>query len=156
MEIRAVSKFALSAAGRADEQRKLILDKLNADVLAQVELIGADVLVATYIEPEKTASGIYLPNQRTGESIYQGKAGLVLRVSQDAFLYRDGFSYFPKHPHEDEDDYEARVRRSTPKPGDWVIYRVTDAWNIQVNGVDCRIMPDSRIKGRVQDPDLIW
>ena len=40
--------------------------------------------------------------------------------------------------------------------GDWVVFRPSDGWQINVNGVDCRIMDDIHIRGKVQRPDQVW
>jgi hypothetical protein len=39
---------------------------------------------------------------------------------------------------------------------DWVIYRPSDGWSINVNGVNCRVIDDNNIRGRVSNPDCVW
>jgi co-chaperonin GroES (HSP10) len=43
------------------------------------------VLIATYLRPEKTQSGIFLPEKARGEDEYQGKVGLIIMMGPDAF-----------------------------------------------------------------------
>ena len=45
--------------------------------LSQVEIFNNQVLVAVYIRPNKTKSGLYLSDKTTDEDRYQGKVGLL-------------------------------------------------------------------------------
>ena len=40
--------------------------------------------------------------------------------------------------------------------GDWVIFRPSDGWAINVNGVACRLIDDTAIRGKVDQPDRVW
>jgi hypothetical protein len=139
----------------AADQRTYILELL-APVLNKLEVFGSDVLIATYIESEKTKGGIIRPDMNLRESIFQGKVGVMLKPGEDAFLFRGSFPYHTKRKGETDEAYLVRVEKSTPKLGDWLYYRTSDAWMCKFNGVNCRIIPDSCIKGRIADPELIY
>ena len=139
----------------AADQRTYILELL-APVLDKLEVFGSDVLIATYIESEKTKGGIIRPDMNLRESIFQGKVGVMLKPGEDAFLFRGSFPYHTKRKGETDEQYLIRVDKSTPKLGDWLYYRTSDAWMCKFNGVNCRIIPDSCVKGRIADPELIY
>ena len=142
---------------RTADQRTAILEAV-LPVIGQISPIyGNDVLTATYIEPEKTAGGILLPEARVKESVYQGKVGLVLAFGVDAFKYREGYEFFSRHTGENDEDYFARIAEMTPKVGDWIFYRpVGNLWKCTIKGFACQFVKDSEIKGRVSNPDVIF
>jgi hypothetical protein len=137
------------------DQRQAIL-KQAEEFMLDVVLLNNDVLVASYVGSDKTRGGVILPDKSLTENLYQGKTGLVLQVGPEAFRYRGGYSYFTKHPHEADDDYDKRVRDLTPQFGDWVLFRVTDTWMLRLGTLECRIVPDVCIKGKVADPGVAW
>lgn len=105
-----------------------------------VELFNNNVLVAVYIRPEKTKSGLYLTHKTIDEDRYQGKVGLLVSTGPKAFSV-------------DSDEWFGDV---VVKHGDWLVFRPSDGWSINVNGVLCRVMPDVQVKGRVSHPDKVW
>src|SRR5438270_874787 len=96
------------------------LQRLLGD-LSSFEIMHNLILVATYIEPEKTAGGIYKPQKSLDESKWQGKVGLVLLKGPGAFL----------------DDQIAKFHGRNVAPGDWVVYRASDGWDQLIRGVHC-------------------
>lgn len=98
------------------------------------------VLMATYIEPEKSAGGILLPQKSIDESRFQGKVGLVLKKGPTAFKFSGQFAY------------EGPI----PEEGDWVIYRASDAWEIFIRGVSCRYLDSDLVKSIIDDPTIIY
>ena len=120
-----------------DEDPAAKLSKELGDI-SGIELFHNQVLVAVYQRPEKTKSGILLPGQTRDEDKYQSKIGLVVKKGDAAFL-SSGEWTFPN-----------------VELGDWVIFRPSDGWNTGVNGVLCRILVDTSIKGRVSNPDSFW
>ena len=54
--------------------------------LSHIEVFNNQVLVAVYIRPNKTKSGIYLTDVTVGEDRFQGKVALVLKTGHDAFI----------------------------------------------------------------------
>jgi co-chaperonin GroES (HSP10) len=106
--------------------------------LSGIELFHNQVLVAVYQRPEKTKSGLFLAAATRDEDKYQSKIGLVIMKGPKAFVDAEGWTF---------EDINL---------GDWVVFRPSDGWNTGVNGVLCRILVDTSIKGRVAHPDLVW
>lgn len=107
--------------------------------LSQVELFHNQVLLAVYIRPTKTKSGLYLTDKHTDEDRYQSKVGLLVKKGPLAF--------------EQDGNWFSGLEF---KENDWLVFRPSDGWSITVNGVLCRIFDDINIKGRVQHPDAVW
>lgn len=105
-----------------------------------VELFGNQVLVAVYIRPQKTKSGIYITDKMVDEDRFQGKVGLLVAAGPQAFTVAS-------------DEWFQNVEVN---PGDWLVFRPSDGWSINVNGVLCRIMSDVQVKGRIDGPDRVW
>ena len=107
--------------------------------LSNIEIFNTQVLVAVYIRPQKTKSGIFLTDKTTDEDRFQSKVGLILKKGESAFE-EDG-TWFKNIEFND---------------GDWVVFRPSDGWSITVNGVLCRILDDIHVKGRINTPDCVW
>jgi co-chaperonin GroES (HSP10) len=118
------------------EPRLKLLKELGD--ISGIELFTNHVLVAVYQRPEKTKSGIFLPGQTRDEDQYQSKVGLVIKKGAQAFVSTGGWNF---------EDVNVE---------DWVIFRPSDGWATGINGVYCRFLVDTSIKGRVSSPDLIW
>ena len=106
-----------------------------------VELFNNQILVAIYMRPKKTKSGIYLADQTTDEDKYQSKVGLLIKKGPKAFDDPDG------------DWFDGAEQFQL---NDWLVYRPSDGWSIAVNGVPCRVLVDTQVKGRVDQPDRVW
>jgi len=104
------------------------------------DVLSSQVLVAIYVEPEKTAGGIIRIDRAIDESRYQGKAALLLKKGPTAFKY-DG-SY----------NWEGRE----PEVGEWVFHRTSDAWDVDLKGIPCRLIDSDLVKGVIDDPSLIY
>ena len=117
---------------------KAILDEIGD--LSNVEVFNNQLLVAVYIRPEQTKSGILLPGQTRDEDKYQSKVGLVLKKGPSAFEDISG-EWFK--------DVDINVN-------DWIIMRSSDGWSITVNGILCRMLDDMNVRGRVDHPDRVW
>jgi co-chaperonin GroES (HSP10) len=107
--------------------------------LSEVELFHNQILLAIYIRPEKTKSGLILTDSHRDEDRYQSKVGLLVKRGPLAFE-QDG-NWFNGLTFDDHD---------------WLVFRPSDGWSITVNGVLCRIFDDVNIKGRVPHPDAVW
>jgi co-chaperonin GroES (HSP10) len=105
-----------------------------------VDVFNNAVLVAIYVRPSRTKSGIYLTDNYTSEDRIQGKAGLVVKQGPRAFVDARGEWFVDANINE----------------GDWVIFRPSDGWAINVNGVACRLIDDTAIRGKVDQPDRVW
>jgi co-chaperonin GroES (HSP10) len=112
------------------------------DYIDDVKITGAQVLVGVYVRPSRTAGGIELPDSYRDEDIYQGKAGVILKMGPLPFNQND-------------DDF---FGGKFPKVGDWVVYRPSDGFPLQLeNKQNCRLLSDRfKIKAIVPRPDLVW
>lgn len=122
------------------DPREALIQKIG-DV-SQIELFHNQVLVAVYMAPEKTAGGIIRPDTNKDEDRHQSKIGLVLKAGPHAFAPDDKWTW--------PDDIGV---------GDWVFFRVSDGWNVTLNGSRdnlCRILDDVDVRGRIQHPDQVW
>ena len=134
----------IAEAAQSDPKRAL-LDSIGSDWLDSIEIFHNQVLVATYIEPEKTRGGIIRPDRTLAENRFQGKAALVLKMGPLAFV----------------DDNVAKFGGVTVQEGDWVFVRPSDGMEFfsvdQAGaGTSCRLFEDVNIKARVSDPSLIY
>ena len=114
--------------------------KQQAGDISNVEVFNNQLLVAVYVRPTKTKSGIYLTQQTTDEDKFQSKVGLVLKMGTSAF----------------QDDTGEWFNGVKIKEGDWIVFRPSDGWSINVNGVSCRVIDDHAIRGRISHPDIVW
>lgn len=134
------------AMSHDQDPREVLLNK--AGNLDDIEIFGNDILVAIYQRPEKTKSGLILVDSTRSEDVHQGKLGLVLKVGPTAFIDENG------------------ERFRDIAPGDWVFFRPSDGWRMTLNSlkgnyakddiVDCRMVSDVSIRGRVSHPDLVY
>jgi co-chaperonin GroES (HSP10) len=107
--------------------------------LSNIDIFNNQVLCAIYIRPTKTKSGIIITDQTRAEDKFQGKVGLVLKKGTRAF--RDDGEWF---------------EGVNVVPGDWVFFRVSDGWPISINGVECRLLDDTIVRGKIDHPDRVW
>lgn len=120
------------------DPKKDLLDKVgNID---GIDVFNNAVLVAVYVRPNKTKSGIILTDNYTDEDRIQGKAGLVIKKGPRAFVDSTGEWFAGANIDE----------------GDWIIFRPSDGWPISVNGVSCRMIDDTAIRGKIDQPDRVW
>ena len=98
------------------------------------------VLLAIYVRPELTAGGVHIAKQTTDEDIYQGKVGLIIKAGPQAFIDPEQ-KWFDGKP---------------PKVGDWVYFRPSESWAINVHGVPCRMLEDIDLRGPLKFPDGVW
>lgn len=106
----------------------------------EIELFGNNLLVAVYIRPQKTQSGIFLPDKVTDEDRYQSKVGLLVGKGPFACNSEDP-EWFGKKP---------------LQLHDWLVFRPSDGWSITINGVLCRMLLDSQVRMRTPHPDPVY
>lgn len=128
---------AIGRIATSDDPRQAIFDVIGD--LSGVEVLGDRVLIGTFIRNEKTKGGIIRPDINVQEDIWQGKAGLVLKLGPDAF--------------KDTPDY---TFSREVKVGEWCVYQVGDAWSININNCPCRLVRDVNIRMVVQDPNIVF
>ena len=120
------------------DPREGLLKKIGD--LSKVEVFNNQILVAVYLRPEKTKSGIYMPDNHRDEDKFQSKVGLVLKKGPMAF-----------------DDHTGQWFANVEiEQNDWVVFRPSDGWSITINGVLCRMIDDVNVRGRVDHPDRVW
>lgn len=135
---------AIAQAANRDPKQALLR---AAGPLTDYEVFHNLVLVATYIPSEKIGS-IIIPDKSMAESRFQGKMGLVLKCGPMAF----------------KDDANAQFGGVEIEAGDWVLYRPSDGIELFIkdhsglanDGLPCRLIEDTLIKGRVTNPALIY
>lgn len=137
--------MALAASSRVvdlisnSSDPKKDITKIIGD-LSKVQVKWNMVLVATYIRPNKTAGGIIRPETNVAEDEWQGKVGLVLKLGPMAY----------------RDDDDTQFDGESVNVGEWAVYKVGDAWSVNINGYPCRLVRDSSIKMTVTDPGIVF
>jgi co-chaperonin GroES (HSP10) len=116
-----------------------VLRKAAGDI-SSVEIFNNQLLVAVYVRPQKTKSGLYLTDKTTDEDRFQSKIGLVLKMGISAF----------------DDETGQWFNGVKINEGDWIIFRPSEGWSVTVNGQLCRMIDDINVKGRVDQPDRVW
>lgn len=127
----------MTMAHDVDPKQKLLEDLGD---ISNVEIFNNQVLVAVYIRPQKTKSGIYLSDKTIDEDRYQGKVGLLVGMGPSAF----------------NDDSGQWFNQAQFNLHDWLVFRPSDGWSININGVLCRMMSDTQVKMRIPTPDVAW
>jgi hypothetical protein len=97
------------------------------------------VLLAAYVRPAMTKGGIIRPGENVEEDVWQGKVGLVIKHGPDAF--------------KDDDDMSFNGQKA--ELGEWVVFKVGDAWQLTINDWPCRLVRDSSIRMKTEDPTII-
>jgi len=120
------------------DPKQKILDEIGD--ISKFEVFNNQILVAVYIRPQKTKSGIYLSDKTTDEDRFQSKVGLVIAKGPEAF----------------QDSTGEWFNNVTIEMHDWVVFRPSDGWNVTVNGVLCRMMQDAQVRARVAHPDMAY
>ena len=121
------------------DPKQAIFDALGSGY-TDFKLFNNQVLCAVYVRPQKTKSGIFLTDVTTSEDKIQGKVGLVINMGPMAFI-DDSNSWFK--------DVDIILE-------DWVVFKPSDGWSITVNGVLCRILDDTNVRGTIPHPDMVW
>lgn len=122
----------------AVDPKQKLLDDIGD--ISNVEIFNNQILVAVYIRPAKTKSGIYLSDQSREEDKLQGKVGLVVKKGPSAFV----------------DEANEWFKDVSVEVNDWVVFRPSDGWSITVNNVLCRMIDDTAVRGKVDAPDRVW
>lgn len=120
-----------------DPKQKL-LDDLGD--ISELEIFNNQILLAVYIRPQQTRSGLHLASQTTDEDRYQSKVGLLVKSGNAAF----------------KDDTDTWFKDIEINEEDWILFRPSDGWSITINGVLCRMLEDVSTKGRIPHPDMAY
>ena len=115
--------------------------------IRHIRVLHNQVLVATYVRPERTSGGIILAQSTRKEDEYQGKVGLVIAKGPMAF----------------RDDDRTQFHGQDVQVGEWISYRMSDGWQLIVKGkpsaenpkgeYHCRMLQDVDIKAVISSPD---
>lgn len=120
------------------DPKKKLIDEIGD--ISNFEIFNNNILVAVYQRPAKTKSGLYLTDKTTEEDRFQSKVGLLLKVGPRAF----------------EPNAEGWFDGVEFNLNDWIVFRPSDGWTVTVNGVLCRILSDTQVRGRSDQPDRVW
>lgn len=126
-------------ANISDLREKMEAIKKKVGNLHGVDVMFNMVLLAAYVRPSKTKGGILRPGQNIEEDIWQGKVGLVLKLGPDAFIDGPDFSF----------------NGQKAKHNEWVVFKTGDAWQLTINDWPCRLVRDSAIRMKVEDPSMV-
>ncbi len=145
--VRKLSDIA-EAIGKGKDAKTVLVDAIGADNIENFEPFHNLILIATYVRSDTTKGGIIIGGDRTrAEDRFQGKIGMVLKVGPTAF----------------KDDRMVSFGGVTVKPGDWIMYRASDADEFffvdeksALDGSSCRLIQDTLVKARVADPESIF
>jgi hypothetical protein len=117
----------------------------NLGDLSGIEIGKIQVLLAIYVRPQVTASGIALTQKYQKEDIYQGKVGLVVKIGSGCTF-----------------DHLDRP----PQLHDWVVVRPSDTWPFDINTdtkalfadefTPCRLAYQDHIRAVVGHPGMVW
>ena len=134
-----------------DLKKKLILDKIQD--APGLTLAQNEVLVAIYQRDEMTPGGIVLTARTLKEDIYQGKVGLIVKIGEN-------FNYKWTDP------YTGVTGGIPVKLHDWIVFRASDTWSLEVNiregifdkesFVVCRTVEPKHIRAVITDPNMVW
>ena len=129
----------LSECANADEFK----DKINKYVMPHVKDVqvnGSEILIATYIERNKTKGGLLKGDRTVQESLYQGSVGIILATGPLAFKFdNSGFKW-------------GGVK---PTVGDWVLVRFADCLECHIVGCSCRFVDHQSIHAVLENPEII-
>jgi co-chaperonin GroES (HSP10) len=106
----------------------------------QTTVLHSQVLVAGYVRPARTASGLWLTDKTIEEDRFQGNIGMVIALGKGAF----------------KDDAVAKFHGDKLEVGDWVMYVPADGIALFINEVPCRLFSDTRILMKVTNPEIYY
>lgn len=136
----ALTPSKLMDLSRANDPKEALLNAVGK-AIDHIHVFGAQLLVGTYIEPEKTAGGIYRPQTSVQEALWQGSIGLVLKKGPWAFQNDEALGV----------DWKSQ----NVEVGQWVVFRYSSSWEQHLNGVSVRFVDDRDIKGIIDNPEWL-
>lgn len=139
LEVAPLDVEEMEISDNGDSDKAIIMDQLGG-ILEEVDVFKALVLVAIF-QRDKIGknSRILTANITKKEDVYQGRVGLVLKTGPAAFVDNKDVQFFGK----------------TVKSGDWAYYVPANGTRMMVNGVECRLIEDVHIDGKVDDPYVL-
>ncbi|SCB30346.1 hypothetical protein [Rhizobium lusitanum] len=125
------------AANKPQSTKEEILSSIGD--IDGLEIMHNQILVGIYMRGAKIGN-IFIPEKTQDEDKWQGKVGLVLKKGPLAFR------------NDNSNDFGGQ----SVEVGDWVMYRVSDGYSIDISETHCRLLEDVHIKGRISDPSMIY
>lgn len=122
------------------DPREELWGKVGDDLSKITHLFHSQVLVAVYVRSKQTTTGVYLPDSITDEDIYQGKVGLIVKMGPLAF----------------QDTTDVKFYGQKAEIGDWVVFRSSDGWPLDIGKTRYRVLSDTAVRAVVDRPDLIF
>ncbi len=119
---------------------KVLIAALKGEHKKGLTVLHSQVLVAGYIPPSRTKSGLYRTDANLEEERFQGAIGLVIGLGKGAF----------------KDDGVAKFNGDSLKVGDWVMYLPADGIALSIHQVPCRLFQDTRILMKVTNPEIYY
>ncbi len=123
-----ISAARLLELAEAEDPKQALIDFVD---VSGIEIFGENLLVGTYIRPEKTKGGIIRPKDNIKEDVFQGNVGLVLKVGNGIL-----------------EGVEEILHK-------WVIFGYNDGLKYIYCDVDVRIISIDRVRGTVADPTKV-
>lgn len=128
--------------------------------LSDIRVLFNQVLVAIYVGSQYIpGTKIIRPHDNVKEDIFQGSAGLVLKIGPTAFdnrLYELSLTTaYNDATQAKAAEKERKEKMTLVKVGDWITFTPGDGKRIQINGIDCRVIEDTRILMVIDDPEII-
>jgi len=117
-----------------------LFDKIGD--LSEIVVPFNKVLVAIYMRPKETKSGIHLPDQVRQEDVYQGKSGLILKKGPMAF----------------QDDDKVKFHGLNPEVGEWIVFRPSNGMKLDIRSKDghCILLSDTQVELVIPSPDMVF
>lgn len=149
-QVRQPSRMQLNVVDLAQRSPGLSFKDLVQEIVGKDGLqkrwknLHANVLVATYVRPEKTAGGIIIPGNSIHEDRYQGKVGLVLALGENAYKAIGDWN-----AQKGRFEYHGTV----PKLWEYVQFHTSDARESSFNGLSIKWIPDQLVLGVIPEED---
>jgi co-chaperonin GroES (HSP10) len=120
------------------DPKDVVLEKVGD--ISGITVMNSLVLLGHYERPTRTASGLHLPDSTKEEEQYQGTAYVVLKKGPLAF----------------QDTDQIKFHSQNVEVGDWVMAKTSDGMQMKVNKHPCRLISDTLIRMKIDNPDRIW
>ena len=110
--------------------------------LSEIVVPFNKVLVGIYMRPNKTKSGIELPDQVRDEDRFQGKSGLILKKGPMAF----------------QDDDRVKFYGLNPDVGEWIVFRPSNGMKLDIRSKNghCILLVDTQVELVIPSPDMVF
>jgi len=132
----------MGSGKRENDKPQTTIEEITAGIgeLSQVKVFSNYLLVGIWIRPEMTKGGIILTDKTRDEDRWQGSTAFVLKKGPLAFV----------------DDDRNSFHGQDVAVGDIVVFRTSDGFSKDVNGIHCRFIEDVHVKAVVPNPEMIW